>query len=121
MRQCGCNFYDKESCNSHQIKTHCFGRSLHSENLLVHGVSSVDQVADIFTKALSKDRVAILRDKLQVRPPFQLAGEYNQIQEKYNSMPYGRTYGIMLCLLWTHKEDPMYPLFISFLYLTFKD
>lgn len=36
-------------------------------------VSSVDQVADIFTKPLGNDRVCFLRSKLQVRPSVQLA------------------------------------------------
>lgn len=36
--------------------------------------SSVDQLADIFTKPLSKDRIISLRTKLQVRPVLALAG-----------------------------------------------
>lgn len=42
--------------------------------LQVCGVSSVDQLADIFTKPLAKARIATLRHKLQVRPSLELAG-----------------------------------------------
>ncbi|KAL4570981.1 hypothetical protein LXL04_017730 [Taraxacum kok-saghyz] len=45
---------------------HFIREQVESGDLLVHGVSSVEQVADIFTKALSKERVATLRNKLQV-------------------------------------------------------
>lgn len=37
-------------------------------------ISSVDQLADIFTKPLSKERVTSLRTKLQVHPVLELAG-----------------------------------------------
>ncbi|KHN23712.1 Retrovirus-related Pol polyprotein from transposon TNT 1-94, partial [Glycine soja] len=45
-----------------------------SKPLHVSYVSSVDQMADIFTKPLSKERMNLLRSKLQVRPDLLLAG-----------------------------------------------
>lgn len=45
-----------------------------SGTLKIGHVSSVDQLADIFTKPLSKDRVSFLRSKLRVLPNHQLAG-----------------------------------------------
>ncbi|KAL8162976.1 LOW QUALITY PROTEIN: hypothetical protein V2J09_014465 [Rumex salicifolius] len=44
--------------------------------LKVSHVSSSDQLANIFTKALGKDRIAVLRSKLQVKPALQLAGAH---------------------------------------------
>lgn len=48
-----------------------------SRALHISHVSSIDQLADIFTKPLIKYRIAILRDKLQVRSPLELAGGNN--------------------------------------------
>ncbi|KAL8143215.1 hypothetical protein V2J09_016247, partial [Rumex salicifolius] len=45
--------------------------------LKIGHVSSHDQLADIFTKTLSRDRVAVLRSKLQVCPNHELAGGDN--------------------------------------------
>lgn len=46
-------------------------------DLQIGRVSSLDQLADIFTKPLAKDRINALRHKLQVRPPFSLPGGNN--------------------------------------------
>ncbi|KAL4573020.1 hypothetical protein LXL04_019813 [Taraxacum kok-saghyz] len=53
---------------------HFIREQVESGKLKISHVSSVDQVADIFTKALGKDRVNFLRPKLQVRPGLELAG-----------------------------------------------
>ena len=45
-----------------------------SKLLHVSYVSLVDQMADIFTKPLSKERMNLLRFKLQVRPNLLLEG-----------------------------------------------
>ncbi|KAL8137603.1 hypothetical protein V2J09_003604 [Rumex salicifolius] len=45
-----------------------------SGSLKIGYVSTVDQLADIFTKPLSKDKVLMLRSKLQILPHLQLAG-----------------------------------------------
>lgn len=42
--------------------------------LRISQVTSVDQLADIFTKALGKDRISLLRNKLQVLPGLALVG-----------------------------------------------
>ncbi|CAN1262375.1 Retrovirus-related Pol polyprotein from transposon RE1 [Linum perenne] len=42
--------------------------------LRINHISTIDQVVDIFTKALHKDRFGTLRTKLQVHTPLQLAG-----------------------------------------------
>ena len=52
-----------------------FIRDLVDSKLLhISYVSSVDQMANIFTKPLSKERMKRLRSKLQVRPDLLLAG-----------------------------------------------
>ena len=52
-----------------------FGREqIEAGDLKISHVSSIDQLADIFTKPLGKERVAQLRSKLQVRPALELAG-----------------------------------------------
>ncbi|KAI3737050.1 hypothetical protein L2E82_27045 [Cichorium intybus] len=53
---------------------HFICEQVDSKKLLISPVSSVDQVADIFTKPLHKDRFAQLRYKLQVRSDHELAG-----------------------------------------------
>ncbi|KAL8128694.1 hypothetical protein V2J09_017849 [Rumex salicifolius] len=53
---------------------HFVREQVEAGDLRIQHVSSVEQLADIFTKPLSKDRVAQLRSKLQVLPTVQLAG-----------------------------------------------
>ncbi|CAH9130543.1 unnamed protein product [Cuscuta epithymum] len=53
---------------------HFVREQIESGALKISHVSSVDQLADIFTKPLRKDRIAQLRHKLQVRPVLELAG-----------------------------------------------
>ncbi|KAL4577991.1 hypothetical protein LXL04_014106 [Taraxacum kok-saghyz] len=53
---------------------HFIREQVEAQALVVHAVSSVDQLADIYTKPLSKDRFQFLRHKLQIRPAFELAG-----------------------------------------------
>lgn len=53
---------------------HFVREQVDSGTLHIGQVHSADQLADIFTKPLPKDRIAHLRDKLQVRPAFELAG-----------------------------------------------
>ena len=52
-----------------------FIRELVESNLLhISHVFSVDQLADIYTKPLTKERISLLRNKLNVRPAHALAG-----------------------------------------------
>lgn len=53
---------------------HFIRELVESNSLHVRHISSVDQMTDIFTKALSKDRIFQLRSKLQVHPFLALAG-----------------------------------------------
>lgn len=53
---------------------HFIKEQVEANDLSISPVSSVDQVADIFTKPLHKERFSTLRSKLQIRPDFQLAG-----------------------------------------------
>ncbi|KAL4565709.1 hypothetical protein LXL04_029812 [Taraxacum kok-saghyz] len=53
---------------------HFIREQVESNDLSISSVSSVDQLADIFTKSLHKERLMFLRNKLQIRPAFQLAG-----------------------------------------------
>lgn len=55
---------------------HFIREQVESGQLKISHVSSIDQLADIFTKPLGKNRVAFLRSKLQVRPALELAGGY---------------------------------------------
>ena len=56
---------------------HFIREQIESGALKICHVSSVDQLADIFTKPLPKDRLCLLRSKLQVRPVLELAGDNN--------------------------------------------
>ncbi|GJS86350.1 hypothetical protein Tco_0768986 [Tanacetum coccineum] len=56
---------------------HFIREQVESGQLQICHVSSVDQLADIFTKPLAKDRVVFLRSKLQVRPDLELAGGFS--------------------------------------------
>lgn len=53
---------------------HFIREQVESKQLQISHVSSVDQVADIFTKPLHKDRFTSIRHKLQVRSAHELAG-----------------------------------------------
>ena len=53
---------------------HFIKEQVEAKELHISPVSSVDQVADIFTNPLHKDRLTTLRHKLQIRPVFELAG-----------------------------------------------
>lgn len=53
---------------------HFVREQVESRSLVISYVSSVDQLADIFTKPLLKDRITLLQTKLQVRPALELAG-----------------------------------------------
>lgn len=53
---------------------HFIRENVENGTLKICYISSVDQLADIFTKPLSKDRIISLRTKLQVRPVLALAG-----------------------------------------------
>lgn len=44
--------------------------------LKICDIASKDQLADIFTKPLGKDRILFLRSKLQVRPALELVLAY---------------------------------------------
>lgn len=65
--------------------------------LQISQVSSVDQPADIFTKALGKDRITQLCFKLQVRHALELAGGDNGYMYSY-SVQYTNTFITILCL-----------------------
>lgn len=52
---------------------HFIREQVDSKDLHVSAVSSIDQLADIFTKPLTKDRFLFLKHKLQIRPAFELA------------------------------------------------
>lgn len=53
---------------------HFIREQVESQKLCISHVSSVDQIADVFTKPLHKDRFTYIRDKLQVRTDRELAG-----------------------------------------------
>ena len=53
---------------------HFIHEQVESGDLKICHVFSVDQLADVFTKPLPKDRLSILRSKLQFRPVLELAG-----------------------------------------------
>nr|KAJ0191944.1 hypothetical protein LSAT_V11C800425760 [Lactuca sativa] len=53
---------------------HFIREQVEAGELNICHVSSVDQLADLFTKPLGKDRVSFLRSKLQVLPALELAG-----------------------------------------------
>lgn len=57
-----------------QLDFHFVREQVESGDLKIGHVSSLDLLTDIFTKPLSKDRVAHLRSNLQVLPALQLAG-----------------------------------------------
>ncbi|CAN1142265.1 Retrovirus-related Pol polyprotein from transposon RE2 [Linum perenne] len=53
---------------------HFIREQVESRSLRINYISTVDQVADIFTKALPRERLHTLRTKLQVQPILELAG-----------------------------------------------
>ncbi|CAN1749024.1 Retrovirus-related Pol polyprotein from transposon TNT 1-94 [Linum perenne] len=53
---------------------HFIRELVESGELRICHVSTLDQIADIFTKPMTKDRLSWLRSKLQVRPVLALAG-----------------------------------------------
>ncbi|KAI0494658.1 hypothetical protein KFK09_024800 [Dendrobium nobile] len=55
-----------------EIDHHFICDCIQANHIAVHHVSTVDQLADIFTKLLSSARMLELRNKLQVVPPFSL-------------------------------------------------
>lgn len=61
---------------------HFIREQVDSQQLQITHVSSVDQLADIFTKPLHKDRFHQLCHKLRVQPAHQLAGGNNGIKIK---------------------------------------
>lgn len=56
---------------------HFIREQVDSRKLLVSHVSSVDQVDDVFTKPLHKERFDYIRHKLQVRSAHEPAGGDN--------------------------------------------
>jgi len=57
-----------------------------NRDIRLHYVSTIDQLADIFTKGHSADQLCFLRAKLKVIPPLNLRGgvEENQNQKMSN-------------------------------------
>ncbi|KAI3516852.1 hypothetical protein L1887_15941 [Cichorium endivia] len=53
---------------------HFIREQVEAGQLKICHVSSKDQLADLFTKPLAKDRIVFLRSKLQVHPTLELAG-----------------------------------------------
>ena len=56
---------------------HFIREQVEAKELIISNVSSEDQLADIFTKALPKDHFNSIRDKLLVRSSHELAGGNN--------------------------------------------
>ncbi|CAM8900500.1 unnamed protein product [Rhodiola kirilowii] len=75
----GATFMSKNSVISTRSKHialdfHFVREQVEAGDLHIKHVSSVDQLADIFTKPLGKDRISFIRHKLQVHPNLELDG-----------------------------------------------
>ncbi|XP_020684057.1 uncharacterized protein LOC110100751 [Dendrobium catenatum] len=60
-----------------EIDHHFIRDCVQAKHIIIHHVSSVDQIADIFTKPLHSQRLAQLRSKLLVLPHTSLKGTVN--------------------------------------------
>lgn len=68
------------TCSKHiSLDFHFICEHVESRALKFCYVSSIDELVDIFTKPLSRDRVLLLRNKLQVCPVLELVGANNHV------------------------------------------
>ncbi|XXG62615.1 hypothetical protein AAC387_Pa05g0940 [Persea americana] len=66
-----------------EVDYHYIREKVLRKELIVHLISTVDQLVDIFTKGLTSARFSLLKDKLMVRsPPISLRGDISTTDDQ---------------------------------------
>jgi hypothetical protein len=74
-----------------EVNVHFIREKVTNKDIQHRYLSTIDQVANVFTKSLTANRFCFLRDKLPVVPPISLQGVLRILQQTHTTQSYRLT------------------------------